>query len=79
MQFLNEAGQRLKSETPKFWQTVGKIGVVLTSISGAILVAPVALPAALLTAAGYMATAGAVAAAISKFGAHTQPENTPEP
>lgn len=56
---------RLQAPTPKFFRTVRVISLVLGAVGTAILTAPVTLPAAIVTIAGYIATAGAVAAAVS--------------
>lgn len=57
---------RIFSDTPKFFKRIRNIGLVLTAVSGVILTAPVSLPAIIITGAGYMATAGLAAAAISQ-------------
>lgn len=57
--------QRLQAPTPTFFRAVRTVGLLLGAVSTAILTAPVALPAAVVTVAGYLATAGAVAAAVS--------------
>jgi hypothetical protein len=57
--------ERFKSETPDFFKKVRTIGIVLASVGGAILASPVALPAALVAAAGYIITAGSVATAVA--------------
>ena len=43
------------------------IGLVLLAVSGTILAAPVALPVALVSAAGYVAVAGGVISAVSQM------------
>jgi ABC-type xylose transport system permease subunit len=58
--------KRMKDPTPPFFKKIRNIGVVIASVSGAILAAPVALPAAIVTVAGYLAVAGAVAGAVSQ-------------
>ncbi len=58
--------ERLQSPTPKWFKTIRNIGLTLAAVSTAILTAPVALPSAVITVAGYLATAGAVASAISQ-------------
>ena len=58
-------GDRLKAPTPKFFQRVRNIGLLLGAIGGAILTAPVSLPATVITVAGYLTTAGLVASAVS--------------
>lgn len=63
---MNEIIERLKGPTPRFFRHIRNAGLILTGISGAILTAPVVLPAGLITAAGYLALAGAVASALSQ-------------
>ena len=59
--------QRWKAQTPKFWKRVQKVAITLGAVAGVILTAPVSLPAAVVTAAGYVATAGTVAATLSQL------------
>jgi hypothetical protein len=66
---------RITSPTPKFFKKVRKIGLILGGIGGAILAAPVALPLALTTVAGYLATAGIVASAVSTTAVETKANN----
>lgn len=58
--------QRVTEPTPRFYRKIRNVGLLLTAISGAVLTAPVALPAVMLTVAGYVALAGAIASAISQ-------------
>lgn len=58
--------KRMKQPTPRFFRKIRNIGIAAGTIGGAILTAPVALPAVLITAAGYMAVAGTVAATVSQ-------------
>ncbi|SMD37654.1 hypothetical protein SAMN04488029_3393 [Reichenbachiella faecimaris] len=58
--------QRMKSPTPKFFRVLRNIGLALAAASGAVLAAPIALPAALVTAATYVAVAGGVLTAVSQ-------------
>jgi hypothetical protein len=58
--------ERAAAPTPKFFKTMRNIGLVLAAISTAIVTAPVALPAALITIAGYAAVGGAVLSAVSQ-------------
>jgi ABC-type xylose transport system permease subunit len=46
---------------------VQRIAIVAGAVAGVIIAAPVTLPAALVTAAGYLATAGTVAATLSQL------------
>ena len=57
--------QRLAAPTPGFFKKIRNIGLIFGAIGGAILAAPVSLPAAVITVAGYLATAGLVASAVS--------------
>lgn len=58
---------RATSKTPKFFKTIRNIGLVLASVSGIIITAPVALPAGLITVAGYLAVASGVLSAVSQI------------
>ena len=58
--------ERLKSPTPKFFRTVRKIGLSVAAIGGALLAAPVGLPVALVTVAGYLTVAGGVMTAVAQ-------------
>jgi ABC-type xylose transport system permease subunit len=59
--------QRISSPTPGFFQKLRNIGIVLAAIGGAIITAPVALPAVVVTVAGYLAVAGTVIGAVSQL------------
>lgn len=67
--------ERLKAPTPKFFKTLRTIGLTLAAVGGAILTAPVAVPAALITIAGYVALAGGVMTAISQTAVDTNSKN----
>ena len=58
--------QRAKAPTPKFFKTLRNIGLILLAISGSILAAPVALPAIVISIAGYAAVVGGVMSAVSQ-------------
>ena len=58
--------KRAKAPTPKFFKILRTIGLALLGISGSVIAAPVALPAAVVTAAGYIAVAGGVMSAVSQ-------------
>lgn len=58
--------ERAQAPTPKFFKVLRNIGIVVATIGGAILTAPVALPAAIVTVGGYLAVAGGVISAISQ-------------
>ncbi len=59
-------GQRITAPTPKFFKILRNVGILIGAVGGAILSAPVTLPALVITVAGYMVTAGVVAGAISQ-------------
>lgn len=59
--------QRIQSPTPNFFKKLRNIGLLLAAISSAIITAPVALPAVIVTAAGYLAVAGTVIGAVSQL------------
>lgn len=58
--------QRLNSPTPKFFKVLRTIGLSLAAAAGAILTAPVAVPAAVITLAGYLVVVGGVLTAVSQ-------------
>jgi len=58
--------ERAKAPTPKFFKVLRTIGLSLLAVSGSIMAAPIALPAAVVTAAGYVAVAGGVISAVSQ-------------
>ena len=59
--------ERAKAPTPKFFRTLRSIGLALLAVSGSIIAAPVALPAVVVTIAGYSAVAGGVLSAVSQI------------
>lgn len=63
---------RAKAPTPKFFKILRSIGLALLGISGSIVAAPVLLPAAVVTVAGYVAVAGGVISAISQITVDTE-------
>ena len=59
--------ERAKAPTPKFFKVLRSIGLALLAVSGSIVAAPVALPAVVVTVAGYAAVAGGVLSAVSQI------------
>ena len=57
---------RAKAPTPKFFRILRTVGLTLLAVSGSVLAAPVALPSALVSFAGYLAVAGGVISAVSQ-------------
>lgn len=58
--------ERYKKPTPKFFRTLRNIGIALATAGGAIIAAPITLPALLVTVATYMTVAGTVVTAVSQ-------------
>jgi uncharacterized membrane protein HdeD (DUF308 family) len=59
--------ERAKAPTPNFFKVLRTIGLALLAVSGSIVAAPVALPAVVVTVAGYAAVAGGVLSAVSQI------------
>ncbi|MBH2024465.1 MAG: hypothetical protein I8H78_08655 [Flavobacteriales bacterium] len=64
--------QRIQEPTPRFFRKIRNAGLLLSAVSGALLTAPVTLPVAVITVAGYLAIAGAIAGAISQTAVHNE-------
>ncbi len=64
--------QRVQEPTPRFFRKIRNAGLLLSAVSGALLTAPVTLPVAVITVAGYLAIAGAIAGAISQTAVHNE-------
>tara|TARA_R110002051_G_scaffold325627_1_gene429538 strand:+ start:1215 stop:1457 length:243 start_codon:yes stop_codon:yes gene_type:complete len=58
--------ERYKKPTPKFFKTLRNIGIALATAGGAIIAAPISMPAIVVTIATYMTVAGTVATAVSQ-------------
>ena len=67
--------KRMQAPTPKFFKILRTVGIALAAVGGTLLTAPVALPAAVLTIAGYISVAGAVMTAVSQTAVES--EETP--
>jgi len=59
--------ERAKSPTPSFFSKLRNIGLIMAAICAALATAPIALPAAVVTAAGYLAVASGVLSAVSQI------------
>jgi len=69
----SEITERIKSPTPTFFKKIRTIGLTLGAIGGALLAAPITLPATVINIAGYLATAGIVATAVSTVAKEDKP------
>ena len=58
---------RAQAPTPKFFKVLRNIGLVLAGVGSVLLTAPVALPAVVVTAGGYLTLAGGVLSAVSQI------------
>ena len=58
--------QRYQKPTPNFFRMLRNIGIALATAGGAIIAAPVTLPATIVTIATYLTVAGTVATAVSQ-------------
>ena len=67
--------ERAQAPTPKFFRILRTVGLTMLAISGSVLAAPVALPAALLSVAGYLAVAGGVISAVSQVTLPKEPDD----
>ncbi|RZJ33967.1 MAG: hypothetical protein EOO51_11455 [Flavobacterium sp.] len=70
--------ERAQAPTPKFFKLLRTIGLAMLAVSGALLTAPVALPAVIVTVAGYTAVAGGVLSAVSQITVDDAAKNLPE-
>jgi hypothetical protein len=58
--------ERLAAPTSKFFRIIRNVGLCLAAAGGAIIAAPIALPAELVAIAGYLAVAGSVMTAVAQ-------------
>ena len=58
--------ERYKKPTPKFFRVLRNIGIALATTGGAIIAAPISIPATIITIATYMTVVGTVATAVSQ-------------
>ena len=58
--------ERVSSPTPKFFKKLRNIGLILATVSGTIIAAPIALPAVVIQIAGYLGVASTVVSAVSQ-------------
>lgn len=58
---------RAKAPTPKFFKILRSLGLTLAAVGGTVLAAPILLPAAAISIAGYLAVAGGVLTAASQL------------
>ena len=71
---MNTVVNRMQAETPKFFQVVRNVGLILAAVSATVLTTPVVLPAIVTKIAGYLAVAGSVASAVSQTAVKNEEE-----
>ncbi len=59
--------KRAKAPTPGFFKRLRTLGLALAAAGGAIVTAPVTLPAALVAVAGYVIVVGGIISAVSQI------------
>ena len=64
--------KRAQSPTPKLFQVLRNLGLVLAAVGGTLVASPVALPAAVVSIAGYLTVAGGVLSAVSQLAVEDQ-------
>lgn len=57
---------RCGEETPPFFKKLRKVGLMVAAAGTAVIAAPIALPAVVVTIGGYLIVGGAVASAVSQ-------------
>jgi len=58
--------RRFKAPTPVFWKKIRNKMILIGTVSGALLAAPIALPAIVVTLAGYGLAVGSVGAILAQ-------------
>ena len=58
--------QRVVAPTPSFFRKVRTIGIVIGLVGGALLAAPIGLPALVVTIGGYLALAGGIITSVAQ-------------
>jgi len=57
---------RLKAPTPSYWKKIRNIAATIGSVGAVIVGLPIALPAVVITVAGYAVAVGTVVATVSQ-------------
>ena len=70
--------ERVSAPTPKWFKIIRTIGITLTAVGGAILAAPVAIPATIVTVAGYVMLGGTIATAVAQTAMQTDDDKEKE-
>ena len=71
--------ERVKKPTPKIFKKLRTVGLILAAAGGAILAAPIALPAGLVSVAGYLTVGASVLTAVSQVTVEDEEKEPPLP
>lgn len=63
---LNTIGKRCQADTPPFFKKLRTVGLVIAAVGTTIVASPVAIPAAVVTAGGYLILGGTIMTAVSQ-------------
>jgi ABC-type xylose transport system permease subunit len=63
---MKQIVSRITAPTPSFFKKLRNIGLALVAVATTIVTAPIAIPAIIVTIAGYLAVAGGVLTAVSQ-------------
>lgn len=58
---------RAQAPTPKLFKVLRNVGLVLATVGGVLITAPIVLPATIITIGGYLTVAGGVLSAVSQI------------
>ena len=67
MRRKSEIEKRWKSETPKFWKKIQKIGITSVAVGTFLATAPIALPTVVITLSGYLIVGGTLTGILSQL------------
>jgi len=70
--------ERVLAPTPKWFKILRTVGITLASVGGIIIASPVALPAAIVSAAGYLILGGSIITAVSQTGVKSEEKVDPD-
>lgn len=70
--------ERVLAPTPKWFKILRTVGIALASVGGIIIASPVALPAAIVSAAGYLILGGSIITAVSQTGVKSEEKSDPD-
>ncbi|PHR42923.1 MAG: hypothetical protein COA32_16990 [Fluviicola sp.] len=63
---LKAIGKRCQAETPPFFKKLRTVGLVIAAVGTTVVASPLALPAAVITAGGYLILGGSIMTAVSQ-------------